>query len=142
MVPADCVLISLGMEHVDVSQDINDDESESNGISNGDNSDGSIPLEIVVDSHSITGESKPRHVTSNPSTCTDQLTTLYYGSRILEGACIALVTSTGSNVVLAQLIRDKKWPPQGDLSDELLEMEARDRADDEDVEAGIALLPR
>ena len=57
----------------------------------------------------------------------------------MEGACIALVTATGNKVMLAKLIREGRWPPQVDLSEEI---EIGERLDDDDKEAGIALLPR
>mmetsp|Transcript_4370 Transcript_4370/g.9425 ORF Transcript_4370/g.9425 Transcript_4370/m.9425 type:complete len:249 (-) Transcript_4370:333-1079(-) len=142
VVPADSVVISLGMDQVDISKVINDSEE---GIETSTRSEGDFPgansLEMTVDSHFINGETKPRQIFNKPDG-TIELTTLYYGSRVLEGSCIAVVTATGNETVLAQLIRDKKWPPKGDLTDFLREMEKKDRADDADVEAGIALLPR
>lgn len=117
VIPADCALISLGMDHESQSE-INREQ-----------------FELTVDSHLITGEAKPRQIISNKSDDIDA-TTLYYGSRVLEGACIAVVTATGSRVVLAKLIREGRWPPDEDLSEEVEEI---NRMENEELESGIAL---
>ena len=72
---------------------------------------------MTVDSQFITGETKPRQITSDTIENSDA-TTLYYGSRVLEGACIALVIQTGKRVLLANLMREGRWPPKEDLSEE------------------------
>lgn len=132
VVPADCTVISLGMDHVDATTIVNEDSAAASSGGNESNDD---YLEMTVDSHLITGEAKPRHVCNRPSGLVSA-TSLYYGSRVLEGACIAVVTGTGNRVVLAKLIREGRWPPGTDLSEEVEEI---NRMENEDVEAGIAL---
>lgn len=137
VVPADCVVISLGMEHVDETIVV---DEESGGVNGGggdvSNNNESMMDELTVDSHYITGETKPRHI-SYDSNQTVQSTLLYYGSRVLEGACIGLVINCGENTVLARLIREKRWPPKDDLSEEV-ENTNENYNDDQ----GIALVQR
>ncbi|KAL3776283.1 hypothetical protein HJC23_000537 [Cyclotella cryptica] len=109
VVPADCVVISLGMDHV---------EETAQSIENGSSADGVDSLEMTVDSHFITGESKPRRISVDANR-TAEPATLYYGSRILEGACVALVVQTGKRVLLAHLISQGRWPPKHDLTEEV-----------------------
>jgi magnesium-transporting ATPase (P-type) len=109
VVPADCVVISLGMEHADETI-----ESMENGRSRIDDS-----FDMTVDSQFITGETRPRRITSDTiENGNSDPKTLYYGSRVLEGACIALVIQTGKQVLLANLIREGRWPPKEDMSEE------------------------
>ena len=49
---------------------------------------------------------------STQSNGTAEAEALYYGSRELEGACIAVVTVTVNRIVLAKLIKEGRWPPQ------------------------------
>ena len=130
VIPADVAVISLGMDHVDTTT-IVDEESGTNSSSTTDNM-----MDITVDSHLITGETKPRQISNQSNGTVNNLTTLYYGSRVLEGACIAVVTATGSRTVLAKLIKEGRWPPNTDLSEEVSEI---DRMENE--ESGIALTP-
>ena len=148
VVPADCIVISLGMEHVDETIVV---DEESGGAAVGgtgvdvSNNNESLMDELTVDSHYITGETKPRHISYN-SNQTVQSTLLYYGSRVLEGACIVLVVNCGENTVLAKLIREKRWPPKDDLSKEVEDMLGKisneNYNDDYDSSAGIALVQR
>ena len=131
VVPADCAVISLGMDHVEESTVV-DEESGGNDTQNNAGGDNNC-FEMTVDSHLITGEVKPRQISNNQSNGTVDAATLYYGSRVLEGACIAVVTATGNRVVLAKLIREGRWPPNTDLSEEATEI---DRMENEE---GIAL---
>ena len=145
VVPADCVVISLGMEHVD--ETIVVDEESGAAAVGGDvsNNNESMMDELTVDSHYITGESKPRHISYN-SNQTVQSTLLYYGSRVLEGACIGLVVNCGENTVLAKLIREKRWPPKDDLSKEVENlfgtMNSNENYNDDYDSSGIALVQR
>ena len=123
VVPADCVILSLGMEHADTAA-----TAEISG-------DG---FEMTVDSFLVTGEARPRHISCDTNGAVSP-TTVRYGSRVLEGACIAVVTATGNRVVLAKLIAARRWPPGSDLSEEIEEMDALFGARDEDAESGIAL---
>ena len=118
VVPADCTVISLGMDHVDATTIVDEENNNTETSANGSNS----MMDMTVDSHLITGEIKPRQISNQSNGTVNNLTTLYYGSRILEGACIAVVTATGSRVVLAKLIREGRFPPSTDLTDELHEI--------------------
>ncbi len=138
VVPADCVVISLGMEHVDESTIVGDEEERAG------NTTSESLTELTVDSHYITGETKPRHIPCR-SNQTVQSTLLYYGSRVLEGACIALVTGCGERTILAKLIKEGRWPPKGDLSDEVEEigrMNMDESTCDDYDSSGIALVQR
>ena len=119
VIPADCTAISLGMDHADATAVIDEESDAKGGSSSEINGD---YLELTVDSRLITGEAKPRQIISNQPNGTVNSATLYYGSRVLEGACIAVVTATGKRVVLAKLIREGRWPPQADLSEEVEEI--------------------
>ena len=114
VVPADCTVISLGMDHVDATIVV-DEENTTETSAAGSNS----LMDMTVDSHLITGEIKPRQISNQSNGTVNNLTTLYYGSRILEGACIAVVTATGSRTILAKLIREGRFPPSTDLSEEV-----------------------
>ena len=103
IVPADVMVISLGAEHVTEAMESGKRASE---------------LDITVDSHFITGETKPRRI-ANDVNGNVEAATIYYGSRVLEGACIALVVATGKRVLLARLIENGQWPPRCDMSDEI-----------------------
>ena len=113
IVPADCVIISLGMEHVDGT------------IENGNENE---LLNMTVDSHFITGEAKPCQISSDVDGKVEAKV-LYYGSRVLDGAAIALVVKTGKRTLLARLIRDGRWPPNGDVSEDI---KAEEMARDEE----------
>eukprot|EP00566_Odontella_aurita_P022077 CAMPEP_0113531770 /NCGR_PEP_ID=MMETSP0015_2-20120614/3679_1 /TAXON_ID=2838 /ORGANISM="Odontella" /LENGTH=232 /DNA_ID=CAMNT_0000430639 /DNA_START=267 /DNA_END=965 /DNA_ORIENTATION=- /assembly_acc=CAM_ASM_000160 len=125
-VPADCVVLSLGMDHAATGGDGGEEEED-----------------LEVDHQSITGCPKPS--TSSPETSEDgakssaQSTRLYYGGRVLRGSCIAVVTAIGPSTALAKLIRDGRWPPKGDLSGEI---EAERTEGEDDDEANISLIDR
>jgi magnesium-transporting ATPase (P-type) len=138
LVPADCTVISLGMDHVDATI-FDEENTTSQKVENDSNGDCS---EITVDFHLITGEAKPRQI-SNRTNGTVDSATLYYGSRVLEGACIAVVTGTGCRVVLAKLIKARRWPPSTDLSEEVEEINRLEHEIHrlENEEGGIALTP-
>jgi len=119
VVPADCTVISLGMDHVDATTIVDEESNNTETSATGSNNS---MMDMTVDSHLITGEIKPRQISNQSNGTVNNLTTLYYGSRILEGACIAVVTATGSRVVLAKLIREGRFPPSTDLTDEVHEI--------------------
>ena len=140
VVPADCVVISLGMEHVDATIIVDEENDGGREGSNSNNKNNESWIELTVDSHYITGESKPRHIPlSNNQTV--HSTSLYYGSRVLEGACIALVTGCGERTILAKLIEEGRWPPKRDLSEEIERMMDTPENND-DYDSGIALVQR
>jgi hypothetical protein len=109
-------------------------EETMQSIENGSSADEVDSLEMTVDSHFITGESKPRRI-SNDANRTVEPETLYYGTRVLEGACVALVVQTGKRVLLANLIKQGRWPPKYDLTEEVKSKDIL-RRDDE----GISLM--
>ena len=134
VIPADCTIISLGMDHVDESIVV-DEETSGSSCNSGTSQMVGSDMDIIVDSHLITGEAKPRQI-SNKANGAVNSTTLYFGSRILQGACMAVVTATGNRVMLAKLMKAGRWPPQADLSEEVDEIDRM-----ENLEAGIALTP-
>jgi len=136
VIPADCSIISLGMDHADASRVV-DVETSGNGTPQGlgGGKSSNSGMDIIVDSHLVTGELKPRQISNNANGAVNS-TTLYYGSRILQGACIAVVTATGDRVMLAKLIKARRWPPKTDLSEEVEEINRM-----EYLETGIALTP-
>lgn len=103
-VPADCAILSLGMDHVAI------DPVEGEGIGEAE--------EMVVDVGSVTGEAKPRTLGSRDDGSAEPVR-LYYGGRVLQGSGIAIVTAVGPMTALGLMIRDGRWPPKEDLSDEI-----------------------
>ena len=93
-VPADCIVLSLGME---VLQEGELHEEE----------------EMSVDVSRITGETRPRTMKSDDAY---QPIQLFYGGYVLHGCCVAVVNATGKDTILASLMRDGRWPPSEDLS--------------------------
>jgi magnesium-transporting ATPase (P-type) len=127
VVPADCVVMSLGMGDVDdahVVNDDDDDEDDDDGAETGGGThDGCDDAEIAVDARLVTGEIVPTRIRRRRNgTVGGGVTTLYYGSRVLRGSCVAVVIATGERVILSKLIRARRWPTSLDLSEEVLEM--------------------
>lgn len=132
IVPADVVVLSLGMDFVHVPTDdellvddnyyLTDNESEK-GKHSSTNSSNMFVEELIVDSSNVNGYAKPQtisigkngmiHGNGNGNT---QQQTLYAGSIILQGCCIAVVTKTGSETLLGTLIRKGKWPPKQQIT--------------------------
>lgn len=101
-VPADCTILSLGMSKID---EVSEDDLLS-------------VEELAVDHKLIFGEKKPRTVNLNKDlTCPPRQ--LFCGGMVLGGSTIAVVTAVGNQTLLASLIRDGKWPVQGDISNQL-----------------------
>lgn len=132
VIPADCAIISLGMDHVDITNVVDEESSTAQGGGIGQQS----AVEIIVDSHLITGEIKPRQISHQSNGAVNSVA-LHFGSRVLQGACIAVVTATGDRVVLAKLIKAGRWPPQTDLSEEVEEIDRMENLET----AGITLTP-
>mmetsp|Transcript_22411 Transcript_22411/g.21545 ORF Transcript_22411/g.21545 Transcript_22411/m.21545 type:complete len:235 (-) Transcript_22411:198-902(-) len=101
-VPADCTVLSLGMNLTDETME------EAYPIGE----------ELAVDHKLIFGEKKPRTTTmSKELTC--EPVQFFCGGTVLEGSGIAIVTAVGNHTLLASLMCDGKWPVQGDISKEL-----------------------
>mmetsp|Transcript_176 Transcript_176/g.270 ORF Transcript_176/g.270 Transcript_176/m.270 type:complete len:236 (-) Transcript_176:75-782(-) len=113
--------------------------------SGGENDDG----EMLVDVRHITGETKPRTVAKQKQQQKSQVSKedssnvplkpvqIFYGGHVVQGSGIVVVTSTGSSTLLASLIADRRWPPQGNV------MEDYDDADGgrfRDEEIGVSLI--
>mmetsp|Transcript_8638 Transcript_8638/g.18235 ORF Transcript_8638/g.18235 Transcript_8638/m.18235 type:complete len:236 (+) Transcript_8638:65-772(+) len=126
VVPADCTVLSLGLESIDIDGDVSDLAADSS-------------IELVVDVKDVTGESKPRS-SKIRSDGTASPTQLFYGSHVNQGSCIALVTAVGSNTMLSSLIQDSRWPPKGDISVQLQSEHPANHEEDEEV--GVALIER
>ncbi len=125
IVPADVVVLSLGMDfvHVPTTDDelvnkndsLTDNEKGKNSNSSG-SSNSMFVEELIVDSSNVNGYTKPQNLSigKNGMICgsSGSNQTLYAGSIILQGCCIAVVTKTGSETLLGTLIRKGKWPPK------------------------------
>eukprot|EP00555_Chaetoceros_dichaeta_P004515 CAMPEP_0198267584 /NCGR_PEP_ID=MMETSP1447-20131203/33714_1 /TAXON_ID=420782 /ORGANISM="Chaetoceros dichaeta, Strain CCMP1751" /LENGTH=192 /DNA_ID=CAMNT_0043958251 /DNA_START=138 /DNA_END=716 /DNA_ORIENTATION=+ len=113
IVPADCIVLSLGMDHCTSSDDDQDAEDE--------------VTELVVDVRNITGEIRPKSITLSKLTDSrdngnnttggktlslDSQVELYCGSYVLEGSAIAVVTHIGSDTTVARWMKEGKWPPE------------------------------
>ena len=164
VVPADCVVLSLGMGGVDDSRVVPDDDDDCGGGVDGETGWGGggggcgvdDDDEVTVDARLVTGGTRPDVVrrrrggdgaVSHPA---NNNATLCYGSRVLSGACVAVVVSTGENVALSRLMRAGRWPPVTDMSEEVaggimtMMMANNMETNDDDDEGGtgmIALVP-
>eukprot|EP01083_Nonionella_stella_P000620 1756_1 len=106
IVPADVVVLSLGMDFARVPE-----EGEEDGDSD-DQGPGIFTEEIVVDSSNVNGYSKTQNVSVSSTNAIIARTELYAGSMILQGTCMAVVTKTGSDTLLGTLIKEGNWPPK------------------------------
>mmetsp|Transcript_17911 Transcript_17911/g.25952 ORF Transcript_17911/g.25952 Transcript_17911/m.25952 type:complete len:239 (-) Transcript_17911:267-983(-) len=124
VVPADCTLLALGM---DPDRTISEEDAPKN--------EEEEEEDMIVDVSNITGEKKPRTASLRQDGTVNPIQ-MFYGGQVLQGSGVAVVTATGSNTLLASLIREGRWPPKGDLSEEL----GGGGDEDEDLEAGVSLL--
>lgn len=106
IIPADVVVLSLGMDFVHVPEEGEDEEE--GAISN----EGFMVEELVVDSSDVNGFTKPQIVSLSAGSATIRNAELHAGSMVLQGSCIAVVTKTGSETMLANLMQKGEWPPQ------------------------------
>ena len=92
IVPADCVVV------------VDDDDQDV----------------LLVDLRVVTGQSRPKQLNANEvSTRTRNQRTLLYGGTVVQGHATALVTATGTETVLGQLIKNGKFPvPDNENEDE------------------------
>jgi hypothetical protein len=131
-IPADCVLLSLCIPTTTTKQ-----QSSSIMIDDKSSAADEYVAEMVVDESPINGRKNPKAITN--SQLTDEggsLFELYYGSQVLHGKGIAVVTAVGTQTLLASLIRRRKWPPTTYISTSSVKEE------DDDEEAGMALVNR
>jgi magnesium-transporting ATPase (P-type) len=94
--------------------------------------------QMLVDCEYITGEEKPRTCAKDSTTGISRPVQLFLGSRVVEGSGEAVVTAIGHKTMLSSIIREKRFPPQGNLLDAPPEYHHRD----EDPEVGISLVER
>ncbi len=66
--------------------------------------------ELLVDLRVVTGQSRPKQLNANEVGTRNQRT-LLMGGTVVQGFAIALVTATGTETVLGQLIKNGKFPP-------------------------------
>mmetsp|Transcript_27884 Transcript_27884/g.39231 ORF Transcript_27884/g.39231 Transcript_27884/m.39231 type:complete len:231 (+) Transcript_27884:91-783(+) len=107
---------------------------------------GDDDMEMLVDVRHITGETKPRTVAKRTQQQSSDTTTMalkpvqiFYGGHVVQGSGIVVVTSTGSSTLLASLIADRRWPPQGNIMEEY---EDGDNHTFQDEEVGVSLIPK
>jgi len=143
VVPADCVVIARGFrdelllvgdESGEIGRHDDDDDDEEKSMIQSkasaaavdDNDNYEDDGALSVDARLITGQSDVTHYHSPPSSSSSMssssksLQTLLYGSRIVNGSCIAIVTAIGNDVVLSKLITTGRWPPKYDMSHEII----------------------
>ena len=112
IVPADVVVLNLGMEFVTVPEYNNDDNDEQAVVGKGEKVKQIMVEELVVDSSNVNGYTKAQTVAVDELSGMVETTELYAGSVILQGDCIAVVTKTGSETLLASLMKKGEWPPK------------------------------
>ncbi len=137
-VPADCVLLSLGAFSAPKrTNTTNENDITTTPLSSSIDDGGIVAssdaaAEMVVDESQINGKKNPKTITN--SQLKDEqgsLIELYYGSQILHGKGIAVVTAVGVQTLLASLIRRGKWPPNTAII-----------TNEEDEEVGLSLVNR
>jgi hypothetical protein len=79
--------------------------------------------EMLVDMRIVTGQEKTTSIVA-------EMEKLYYGGRVLQGSAVAAVVAIGPDTLVANLIRDKKFPPKTCVISGGIE----------DEEAGISLI--
>lgn len=94
-----------------------------------------VENELVVDHRNVTGEIKPRSSRKN-SQGLAQATQLFWGGHIVEGSGIVVATAVGPDTLVASLIRESKFPPQGPV---IYDGNTVDTTNSEE-EAGISLV--
>ena len=117
IVPADVVVLSLGMDFVEADFE-NSSAASSNSAGTSRPTTGFVQ-ELVVDSSNVNGYTKPHTISIHKNGMIRgslQHQQLYAGSMILQGCCIAVVTKTGSETLLGSLITKGKWPPKEQIA--------------------------
>jgi len=107
-VPADCILLSLGMEHT--SEDVVPESPYK--ANDGEN------IGLTVDHNLVTGEEDLRTF-SKRSDGTVPEGRILCGGKVTQGSGIAVVVAVGNKTVLGILIEQGKWPVSQDMSEEL-----------------------
>jgi len=74
--------------------------------------------ELLVDLRVVTGQTRPKQLNVNEARTRNQRT-LLFGGTVVQGHATALVTAIGTDTVLGQLIKNKKFPvPDKDSDDD------------------------
>jgi len=94
--------------------------------------------QMLVDGKYVSGEDKPRSCEKDPISGHCKPVQLFLGSCVVQGSGEAVVTAIGPNTMLARVIREKRFPPQTQIS----ELDEEGGYTDEDPEAGISLVAR
>ena len=113
IVPADCVVLAL---------------------------DGST-TEMLVEHRCVTGEEKPREAKASQGGKTTP-TQLFWGGQVVQGSAIAVATAVGQKTMVACMIRDGRFPPNGNVLLDSAEATTGPLSDDPDEEVGISLIAR
>lgn len=123
IVPADLVLLSLGMDHYYYHGDGDGDGKED--VSEGAEELEWRDLELVVDSKYVTGRERPSSYSIHEDLKSIQVDhdedekndaqqnqqhELYCGTQVLQGSAIGVVIRIGNDTKLATLIREGQWP--------------------------------
>jgi len=111
IVPADCTVLSVGMEHT--SEDIVAERYELARASFTDEVRG-IDSELSVDHKIVMGEDEPRTVVRRGDGTVHPIK-LFQGGKVLRGSAITIVTAVGNATLLGKLVEAKKWPLVGNL---------------------------
>jgi hypothetical protein len=136
-VPADCVLLSLCT--TTTTTKTKQQSSSSSLVDATASAADEYIAEMVVDESLISGRKNPKAITN--SQLTDEnasLFELHYGSQVLHGKGIAVVTAVGTQTLLASLIRRRKWPP---TTSTIISTSITTKEED-DEQAGMALVAR
>ena len=98
--------------------------------------------EFLIDSKAVVGNDKLQSYpgSNNVSSLTLPLVQLYMGSHVVQGGATAIVTAIGQDTLLSNLIKEKKFPPKGNV---LLDDDGGDGDGyGEQAEDGISLMSR
>jgi len=130
-VPADCTVLSLGMDHLDTSSTGELQRHGNRSLNSYIRSDTNSKDDLIVDLRLVTGEVNPRTIgTSDIRGGTDlKSLRLFCGGSVISGAGIAVATAIGSQTLVASLIQDGRFPPAA-VDSRKLDDGARGRVDD------------
>jgi magnesium-transporting ATPase (P-type) len=143
VIPADAVVVKVLLLSSSEENVVMEDESNDNvGILQ----EVSSTTDLLVDHSKVTGERILQRISRSSLAAPDNdqsvsVVQLYWGGRVVQGSALAVVTATGSNTLVAQLIRDGKFPvrikPDADVDDD-----SKAAALEDNVEEGVSLMTR